>query len=413
MYHQHYGLRFPPFKITPDTELFFAGGRRGLVLDALGYAVNEGEGIVKVVGEVGSGKTMLCRMLIERLGTGVDIAYLANPRLTPDTILQAVALELGVKEASGSRLEVLHALHQTLLDRHGQGRRVVALVEEAQGMPLDTLEEIRLLSNLETGREKLLQIVLFGQPELDENLSRQRIRQLRERITHHFYLEPLRQREIAEYLDFRMRGAGYQGPPVFSPAVVKTITRASEGLLRRVNILADKALLAAFTEVSPQVTVRHARMAQRDSRLQENPAQTRWWWPLALVVVLLAAGGWWSDRWLPRAVEVSPPSPTRVSPTEKQLAAGRAWLAAADPARFTVQLMEMEPASNPLLPTPWPADLHLLAVVAKDRPVWRLTYGEFLDRRAAKRALDDLPPDWRENAPFIRTVGSLQGLATE
>jgi len=323
MYYQHYGLRFPPFKITPDTTLFFSGGHRGLLLEALLYALDQGEGIVKVVGEVGSGKTMLCRMLIERLPKQVDIAYLANPHLTPDTILQAIALELRLPEPAhrANSLQVMHTLQQHLLNTHAQNRKTVVLVEEAQGMPVETLEEIRLLSNLETGRDKLLQIVLFGQPELDENLNRNHIRQLRERITHHFYLEPLKSTEIAAYIDFRLRSAGYQGPALFSVAVIKAIAKASNGLLRRVNILADKALLASFNELAPQITLRHVRIACQDARLHDPPRAFSWHWIrwLVLAGLWLTLIGWlgWHSNY-PNSTLIIKPAPPFISASPKE-----------------------------------------------------------------------------------------------
>ena len=187
MYHDHFGLDEPPFKITPDTRLFYEGGKRGDILEALVYAITCGEGIVKVVGEVGSGKTMLSRMLEVRLSEQVDIVYLANPSITPADIPFAIGVELGLNIDTGiDRIRAVHLLQQELLARHAKGRQVVCFVEEAQSMPLETLEEIRLLSNLETHRAKLLQIVLFGQPELDRNLDEPSIRQLRERIVHSF-----------------------------------------------------------------------------------------------------------------------------------------------------------------------------------------------------------------------------------
>jgi type II secretory pathway predicted ATPase ExeA len=266
MYYDHFGLSEPPFRITPDTRLFFPGGSRGAILDAIVYAITSGEGIVKVIGEVGSGKTMICRMLEVKLPASVEVVYLANPSLSPDNILHAIAFEMKLDLPTGAgRLEVMHALHARLLDKHADNRQVVMFVEEAQRMPLETLEEIRLLSNLETEREKLLQIVLFGQPELERNLSPAHIRQLKERITHGFLLPRLEAEEIREYLDFRMRSAGYKGPPVFSPAAVKRIARASEGLIRRINVLADKALLAAYAGGTHQVTPREVRSAIRDS----------------------------------------------------------------------------------------------------------------------------------------------------
>jgi MSHA biogenesis protein MshM len=265
MYYEHFGLREAPYRITPDTDVFFTGGNRGAILEGLVYAIVHGAGIVKVTGEVGSGKTMLCNMLQARLPAHVESVYLANPSIAPDEVLRAIAFELGLEIPAGAdRLATLHTLHDYLLERHGEGKRVVAFIEESQSMPLATLEQIRLLSNLETRTEKLLQIVLFGQPELDHNLRRPDMRQLRDRIAHSFRLGPLDRAEVGEYLMFRLRAAGYRGPALFPPAVVKRIAHASGGLTRRVNLIADKALLAAFSENTHTVTPAHVRAALRD-----------------------------------------------------------------------------------------------------------------------------------------------------
>ena len=292
MYNDHFGLAQAPFKITPDTKLFFAGGKRGEILQALIYAITTGEGIVKVVGEVGSGKTMLCRMLETQLPKAVEIVYLANPSLTPEDILQAISLEMNlVVDPDANRIHVMHTLQQELLRRHAANQQVVVFVEEAQAMPLATLEEIRLLSNLETQISKLLQIVLFGQPELDKNLDEPSIRQLKERITHGFYLEPLNSEQIREYVNFRLRGAGYRGPDLFKDGAYASMTRASEGLTRRVNILADKALLAAYAEDTYGVLRKHVKIAINDSQFS-----TRRRWPefaVAIGLLLLACTlGW-------------------------------------------------------------------------------------------------------------------------
>ena len=183
----------PPFRITPNTEFFYSGGNRGLILEALIYAIGQGEGIIKVTGEVGSCKTMLCSMLQSRLPAHVETVYLANPSVSPEEIVQAIAFELQLKPArENGHPKVMQMIHSHLLERHAQGRQVVMFVEESQSMPIATLEEIRLLSNLETASSKLLQIVLFGQPELEDNLRQPQIRQLRERITHSFRLSPLK-----------------------------------------------------------------------------------------------------------------------------------------------------------------------------------------------------------------------------
>jgi MSHA biogenesis protein MshM len=273
LYYAAFGLSRPPFKITPDTDFFFEGGSRGEVLGALLYAISQGEGIVKVTGEVGSGKTMLCRVLQQRLGSTVDMIYLANPNVSPDEILRAIAFELQLGQARETpRVELIHILQNYLVARHGEGRRVVLFIEESQGMPLETLEEVRLLSNLETEQEKLLQIILFGQPELNENLQKAHIRQLRERITHSFHLAPLNRNEIAEYIGFRLRTAGYRGPALFAPKIIDQIAQASEGLTRRVNIIADKALLAAYAENTHTITAAHVRKAIADSEFSRQPA---------------------------------------------------------------------------------------------------------------------------------------------
>ncbi|HUL42138.1 MAG TPA: AAA family ATPase [Burkholderiales bacterium] len=276
MYQEYFGLTQPPFKITPNTEFFFPGGNRGAILDALLYAISHGEGIIKVSGEVGSGKTMLCRMLQTCLPQQIESVYLANPSVSPDEILHAIAFELQLRIGDNEpRIKVMQELHSYLLERHTQNRQVVIFVEESQSMPLATLEEIRLLSNLETGSHKLLQIVLFGQPEIDEILRQPKIRQLRERITYSFSLTPLNSEQIKEYLMFRMRAAGYRGPDLFTQSVVHMIAKASEGLTRRVNLLADKTLLAAFADNTHTIKSKHVKAAIHDSEFSNDLGQRR------------------------------------------------------------------------------------------------------------------------------------------
>jgi type II secretory pathway predicted ATPase ExeA/septal ring-binding cell division protein DamX len=298
MYFEHFGLNEAPFRITPHTDFFFAGANRGATLEALIYAILNDQGIVRVSGEVGSGKTMLCRMLAESLPEHVDTIYLANPLLSRDEIIYALADELQLTLAAERPGALLGALQAHLIERHAAGRHVVALIDEAHAMPPDTLEQIRLLSNLETSRDKLLQIVVVGQPELDEMLARADMRQLRDRITHSFRLEPLVRDDVAEYIDFRMRAAGYRGPTVFSPAAIRRLAKASLGLTRRINILADKSLLAAFAANSHQVTAEHVKAAVRDTDAP-SPGRSgagRWRWAVAATVLLgllAAAGQWW------------------------------------------------------------------------------------------------------------------------
>jgi type II secretory pathway predicted ATPase ExeA len=293
VYYEYFSLDQPPFRITPDTSLFFPGGNRGAILNAMMYAITSGEGIVKVVGEVGSGKTMLCRMLAVELPEKVEVVYLANPSLSPDNILHAIAIELKLAiNPHDDRLRVMQSLQQYLLKRHAENHQVVLFVEEAQSMPLATLEEIRLLSNLETHQHKLLQIVLFGQPELDQMMSQRDIRQLKERITYSFYLNPLNNHEIKDYLNSRLRACGYRGGEVFSASSIREIARFSKGLLRRINILADKSLLAAYAANLHKVNAKQVRIAAKDSEFVASWQHYRFSTVLAGLIIILLLAGW-------------------------------------------------------------------------------------------------------------------------
>jgi MSHA biogenesis protein MshM len=287
LYLEHFGLSEPPFRITPHTDFFFDGADRGATLEALIYAILHDEGIVKVSGEVGSGKTMLCRVLMERLPAHVETIYLATPSLARDEILHAIADDLDLKLSAERTSVALREMQEHLIRLYAAGRRVVVLVDEAHVMPEETLEQVRLLSNLESNRHKLLQIVLFGQPELDATLAKPSLRQLRDRITHSFRMRPLAAPEVTNYVSFRMRAAGYRGPEVFAPRALSLVARASHGLTRRINILCDKALLAAFTESTHAVTDRHVRAAVADS---EFAAVTRVRRPAIYAGAALLAG---------------------------------------------------------------------------------------------------------------------------
>ena len=299
MYLEHFGLKEPPFKITPVTDFFFPGANRAEILDALLYAISESEGIIKVTGEVGSGKTMLCRMLLERFPEKIEAVYLANPSLSREEMLYAIADGLSLN-LEGQRVNIILKTLQNHLElKLAQGKRVVILVDEAHAMPLETMEELRLLYNLQIGNHKLLHIVLVGQPELNEKLSQPNMRQLKDRILHHFSMLPLSQNIIESYLLFRMRTAGYRGPSPFSIQAAALIGKASQGLMRRVNILADKSLLAAFIANTHGVEISHVQAAIRDTELGElSPA----WWknkktimatPVTLAATIIIAAVAW------------------------------------------------------------------------------------------------------------------------
>lgn len=266
LYLDHFELSSDPFRITPDTGLFFTGGQRGDILEGLIVAAMHDEGIVSVVGEIGMGKTMLSRMLLERLRPlPSDTVYLANPVFDRDEILGAIARDLMPEPPQGNRAHMLAALESVLIERYSQGRRVVVVIDEAHSMPATTLEEIRLLSNLETTQNKLLKIVLFGQPELDELLAAPQLRQVKDRISHRFELQPLNAQEASAYLMFRLHKVGWKGGELFDAAALKLLVQASEGRTRKLNMLADKSMLAAYAEGVPQVGLAQVRRAVGDS----------------------------------------------------------------------------------------------------------------------------------------------------
>ena len=305
MYLRHFGLNEPPYRITPVTVFFFSGANRGEILDALIYSISDVEGIIKVSGEVGSGKTMLCRMLLEKLPDHIEAIYLANPSLSREEMLYAIADGLGLN-IKGERVGIImQSIQNKLEEKAREGKRIVVLVDEAHAMPLDTLEELRLLYNLQAGNAKLLQIVLFGQPELNVKLEQPNMRQLKDRIAHHFNMQPLSRSTLESYLMFRMRQAGYHGPDVFSDAAIKCIANASNGLMRRVNILADKSLLASFVEGTHNIEVRHVKAAMRDSELGAAPEKSNLNKILSILIASLALTG--LAAWLYFNIEIFQP----------------------------------------------------------------------------------------------------------
>jgi MSHA biogenesis protein MshM len=287
MYLQHFGLHEAPFSLTPDTSFFFACSSYQEALNTLLVAVRNGEGFIKITGEVGSGKTLLCRKFLSALNQGRQsttligtqdqsvpaapaarfiTAYIPNPYLEPRALLLALVDEFRLpigKDADQHQL--LKGLTGTLLECARNGPRVLVCLDEAQAMPLESLEVLRLLTNLESEKRKLLQVVLFGQPELDDHLSHHSVRQLRQRISFQYDLKGLRKDELDRYLRHRLSVAGFSGETLFSKSAVAKLQRHTGGIPRLVNIVAHKALMLAFGDGLQQVLVRHVRDAAADT----------------------------------------------------------------------------------------------------------------------------------------------------
>ena len=462
MYLEHFGLDRPPFKITPDTSMFYEGSKRGAALEALIYAISSGEGIIKVVGEVGSGKTMLCRMLEVRLSAIVDIVYIANPSLSPDNILHVIAHELHIDILNtDSRLDVMQKLQKYLLSKHADNRQVVVFVEEAQSMPVETLEEIRLLSNLETDQHKLLQMVLFGQPELDAKLAQPRIRQLKERITHSFYLDPFPPEDTLDYLNFRLRAVGYRGPSVFNQRTANAVERYSSGLSRRINIIADKALMASFSEGSHEVNTVHVATAAKDSDFV-RPSSYRAVINTAGVVIALILALWigsmipgWIESadgiaadWSPQASDfgasgsaekgarpapgsaASGPDQTAadddherpmegaIEPSllDQRLSETEKWLSRVDDDHYSIQLFMTRIADVKALERFLgdPSDLldfekiYVYETRIGGSRMYSVLYNDFDSRKTARSMLQNLPAKMKASRPFLRRVSALR-----
>ncbi|MDP2239022.1 MAG: AAA family ATPase [Burkholderiales bacterium] len=289
MYKAHFGLREPPFGITPDTSFAYECTSHQEALNTLLVAVKNGEGFIKITGEVGTGKTLLCRRFLATLDQHFISAYIPNPYLEPRTLLFALADELKLtlpREADQHQL--LKGLSRALLHFAREGKAVVLCLDEAQAMPTETLEAMRLLTNLETEKRKLLQVVLFGQPELDHKLDQDAVRQLRQRITFQYRLTALGRDEVDHYLAHRLRVAGYKGNRLFTRPAVKAVHSVSRGVPRLINIIAHKSLLLAFGEGLQQVLPRHVRGAAADTPAVR--ARRPWWW-LGFAMLMVSAGG--------------------------------------------------------------------------------------------------------------------------
>lgn len=266
MYEQYYGLHEKPFSLTPDTEFFYQSETHREALNVLLVAVRSGDGFIKVTGEVGTGKTLLCRKLLDALETGFETIYIPNPHMNCNALLQAVVAEMGIEEVT-SQDNNLAVINKHLINNAQQGRGTVIILDEAQSLPEESLEAIRLLSNLETGKQKLVQIILFGQPELEAKLAHSSIRQLRQRIMHSYCLKPLDKPAIRSYLQHRVNSAGYCGPELFDESAQLLLYKLSQGVPRVINVLCNKAMMMSYARGDFYIGSKHINAAAADSQV--------------------------------------------------------------------------------------------------------------------------------------------------
>ncbi|RDE18860.1 AAA family ATPase [Motiliproteus coralliicola] len=294
MYQQFFGLNELPFTLTPNTHYFLNLPTHQEALNLILVALENGDGFVKIVGEVGTGKTLLCRKVLNALDEDCISAYIPNPYLSADGFRMAFARELGLElDTLKGSFDLLERINQRLVELVAEGKRVVLIVDEAQAMPEKTIEALRLLTNLETETTKLFQVVLFGQPELDELLGQSSLRQLLQRITFSYRLRHLDLEGTGQYLHHRLTLAGYNGVPLFEAKAVKKLWQASSGTPRLINILAHKALMVAYGKGDRRVSAAQVVTAVEDTEgvvLQSSAKPRLWLAGLAMLAVGLSAG---------------------------------------------------------------------------------------------------------------------------
>ena len=340
MYTQYFGLTEKPFTITPDPRYLFMSERHSEALAHLLYGINESDGFIQLTGEVGTGKTTLIRSLFLQLPENAEIALVLNPQLSAREFLAAIAHELDIEgvDDDASLKTLIDKLTEHLLANHAAGRRTVLVVDEAQNLAVEVLEQVRMLTNLETARQKLLQIILIGQPELRDLLARTDLRQLAQRITARYHLEPLTAAEVAEYIDHRLKIAGAAGE-LFAPAAKREIFRLSRGIPRLVNVLCDRSLLGAYVREKPKVDKQLVREAGREVAGEQPRAAGGWWLPaLAAVAAAIVVTGVW------------------------------VFLNSAEPARTVTPVAVQEPLTIARAPDPQPAPVAVAEPVAEPPP---------------------------------------------
>lgn len=295
MYLYHFGLQELPFSLTPNTHFYFGLPTHNQALEVVTTALASGEGFIKIIGEVGTGKTLVCRKFLNQLPERVLSAYLPNPLLSPVELRRAIASELGIElYQHDDQQSFTTQLQYHLVKLHQRYDSVVLVVDEAQALPPESLEALRLVTNLETESRKLLQVVLFAQPELDIALAKNNLRQLRQRITFSYRLEPLNIDQTHQYLNYRLQTAGYRGVELFTPKIAKRLHQATSGIPRLINIIAHKCLMLAYGEGVYEIRRRHLNAALQDGDSNARPQlhSPSWFanvWPWLVILLAMAA----------------------------------------------------------------------------------------------------------------------------
>lgn len=410
MYTTYFGLREMPFSITPDPAYLYMSPRHQEALGHLLYGTGQYGGFVQLTGEVGTGKTTVVRALLARKLDSVDVAVVLNPRQNEEEFVASICDELHVKYPKEPTLKTLvDALNAHLLEAHAQGRRTVVVIDEAQNLKPEVLEQVRLLTNLETDKEKLLRIMLVGQPELAGLLARPDLRQLAQRITARYHLTPLERHEAAEYIGHRLRVAGGD-PNLFNARAIGAVHAQARGIPRLINILCDRALLGAYATGQRQVTPEVVQRAAREvGGVPEAPAGRRFAWAdAALVALIVGIGAWWFWREM-RSEPAAAPA--------RAVAQGTAAVPPAEPEPAPAATAAAEPAPtiDQLLRTAQPLPVVLSRLLAVWSASPQVQAGENVCQALAREQIGCYKSlgDWQDlrqlDRPAILTLSSGRG----
>ena len=284
MYESYYGLSEKPFNITPDTDFYFQSVTHQNALNVLLVAIKSGDGFIKLTGEVGTGKTLLCRKLLDLLDDHYCTIYIPNPYMSCDLLLRAVVDEMGLSESLQGD-NYLSCINKKLIENAQNNIQTIILLDEAQSLPVESLEAIRLLSNLETEKKKLIQIVLFGQPELDIKLQQNSIRQLQQRISHSCQISGLSVEALSHYIQHRLISAGYHGPQLFNDGAIKYLFKCTQGVPRLINLLCNKAMMLAYASGDFSISRQHIKMAFQDHQNKTGVPGWKLWFATILMTL--------------------------------------------------------------------------------------------------------------------------------